>query len=61
MRSTSPPAAGLRRPAGMVEVPHLAEVIQLHTPTVADPTDALPDAGGQLALPLFLLLPGGAE
>jgi hypothetical protein len=61
VRSTSPPKAGSPRPAGMVEVPRLAEVIQLHTPTLPDPATrpAAAAGGDQLAFPLLFVIEGG--
>lgn len=62
MRSTSTPAAGRSgRPRYEEPVERLAEVVQLHTPTVADPVDVDELDGDQLALPLFFVIDGGAE
>lgn len=61
-RSTSSTRTGPARQLRTVPLPEqLAEVFQLHPPTLPDPAarHAPTDAGDQLALPLFLLLEGG--
>lgn len=46
-----------RPPRSPAEPPRLAEVVLLHSPTVADPVEA-PEFGEQMALPLFFLIDG---
>ena len=45
----------------MEPVERLAVVVQLHTPTVAEPAEVEDLGGDQLALPLFFVIDGGAE